>query len=98
MNRREFLKLTGMGAMTVFLSGCGLSALTGQEKDASGMAAHEKGEISGGKNMKIVVITSSPHPHDESTSIYLADRFRAAVATSAIWTVLASGRTTSRTP
>lgn len=25
--------------------------------------------------MKIVVITSSPHPHDESTSIYLADRF-----------------------
>lgn len=75
MNRREFLKLTGMGAMTVFLSGCGLSALTGQEKDASGMAAHEKGEISGGKNMKIVVITSSPHPHDESTSIYLADRF-----------------------
>lgn len=75
MNRREFLKLTGMGAMTVFLSGCGLSALTGQEKDASGMAAHEKGEISGGKAMKIVVITSSPHPHDESTSIYLADRF-----------------------
>ncbi len=32
MNRREFLKLTGMGAMTVFLSGCGLSALTGQER------------------------------------------------------------------
>ena len=75
MNRREFLKLTGMGAMTVFLSGCGLSALTGQEKDASGMAVHAKGEISGGKNMKIVVITSSPHPYDESTSIYLADRF-----------------------
>ena len=25
--------------------------------------------------MKIVVITSSPHPHNESTSIYLADRF-----------------------
>ena len=46
MNRREFLKLTGMGAMTVFLSGCGLSALTGQEKNASGVAVHEKGEIS----------------------------------------------------
>ncbi|WP_298462886.1 twin-arginine translocation signal domain-containing protein [uncultured Mitsuokella sp.] len=26
MNRRDFLKLTGMGAMTIFLSGCGLSA------------------------------------------------------------------------
>ena len=25
--------------------------------------------------MKIVVITSSPHPQNESTSIYLADRF-----------------------
>ena len=55
MNRREFLKLTGMGAMTVFLSGCGLSALTGQERDASGMAAHEKGEISGGKNHIVIV-------------------------------------------
>lgn len=34
-----------------------------------------KGQISGGKKMKIVVITSSPHPKDESTSIYLAERF-----------------------
>lgn len=68
MNRREFLKLTGMGAMTVFLSGCGLSALTGQEKDASGMAAHEKGEISGGKNMKIVVIHENRCNHEQSSS------------------------------
>ena len=69
MKRREFLKLTGMGAMTIFLSGCGLSALLGQEKDASGMAAHAKGEISGGKEMKIVVITSSPHPHNENVDL-----------------------------
>ncbi len=75
MNRREFLKLTGMGAMTIFLSGCGLSAmLDGQDDKAKG-AVSSPGAVSGGKNMKIVVITSSPHPHDESTSIYLADRF-----------------------
>lgn len=75
MNRREFLKLSGMGAMTIFLSGCGRSALLdGQDGKAQGKAA-SPGTVSGGKNMKIVVITSSPHPHDESTSIYLADRF-----------------------
>ena len=27
MNRREFLKLGGMGALTVFLSGCGARSL-----------------------------------------------------------------------
>ena len=75
MNRREFLKLTGMGAMTIFLSGCGLSALLDGQKDKAQGAASTPGAVSGGKNMKIVVITSSPHPHDESTSIYLADRF-----------------------
>ena len=76
MNRREFLRVSGMGAMTLFLSGCGLSALTGtsQESKAAGKIP-EKGSISGGKNMKIVVITSSPHPKNESTSCYLADRF-----------------------
>lgn len=31
MNRREFLKVIGMGSITVFLSGCGLSALAGDE-------------------------------------------------------------------
>lgn len=75
MKRREFLKLTGMGAMTIFLSGCGLSGLLGQESGASGRTAYQPGEVSGGKNMNIVVITSSPHPREESTSIYLAERF-----------------------
>ena len=76
MNRREFLKVSGAGAMTLFLSGCGLSALTGTDNksDAAGKIP-EKGSVSGGKVMKIVVITSSPHPKNESTSCYLADRF-----------------------
>ena len=73
MNRREFLKVTTAGAITLFLSGCGLSALTGGE--AKKNVVPEKGSVSGGRNMKIVVITSSPHPKEESTSIYLADRF-----------------------
>jgi len=73
VNRREFLKVTTAGAITLFLSGCGLSALTGGE--AKKNVVPEKGSVSGGRNMKIVVITSSPHPKEESTSIYLADRF-----------------------
>ena len=73
MNRREFLKVTTAGAITLFLSGCGLSALTGGE--AKKNVVPEKGSVSGGRNMKIVVITSSPHAKEESTSIYLADRF-----------------------
>ena len=75
MNRRDFLKISGMGAFTLFLSGCGLSGLGDDEKSQRVAAASEKGSVSGGKNMKIVVITSSPHPKNESTSIYLADRF-----------------------
>ena len=73
MNRREFLKVSGMGAMTLFLSGCGLFALADDKKSSE--ALPEKGSVSGGSAMKIVVITSSPHPKNESTSIYLADRF-----------------------
>ena len=75
MNRREFLKISGMGAFTLFLSGCGLAALGDDKKTQTAAAASEKGSVSGGKNMKIVVVTSSPHPKNESTSIYLADRF-----------------------
>lgn len=71
MNRREFLKISGMGALTFFLSGCGLTAATVEKK----AVVPEKGSISGGKQMKIVVVTSSPHPKNESTSIYLAERF-----------------------
>jgi len=54
MNRREFLKVSGMGAVTFFLTGCGLSALTGDESKAN--VVPEKGSVSGGANMKIVVI------------------------------------------
>ena len=73
MNRREFLKIGGLGAMTFFWSGSGLAAVSGDRKSEAKPPA--KGEVSGGKKMKIVVITSSPHPKNESTSIYLADRF-----------------------
>ena len=73
MNRREFLRIGGMGAMALLLSGCGLAAATEEKKNVK--TPSEKNGASGGKNMKIVVITSSPHPKDESTSIYLADRF-----------------------
>lgn len=74
MNRREFIKVGSMGALTLFLSGCGLSALA-DETTGKTASVPEKGSVSGGRNMKIVVITSSPHPKNESTSIYLADRF-----------------------
>ena len=74
MYRREFLKISGAGAMTLFLSGCGLSALADDKKNNKESIA-EKGSVSGGKKMKIVVISSSPHPKNESTSIYLADKF-----------------------
>ncbi|MBO6304233.1 MAG: flavodoxin family protein [Selenomonadaceae bacterium] len=74
MNRREFLKISGMGAFTLFLSGCGLAAIGGDKKNAAS-AAPEKGSVSGGKNMKIVVINSSPHSDSESTSKYLSSRF-----------------------
>ena len=73
MNRREFLRVSGIGAMALLLSGCGLAAATEEKKNVK--TPSEKNGASGGKNMKIVVITSSPHPKDESTSIYLADRF-----------------------
>ena len=74
MNRREFLKVSGMGAMTVFLSGCGLLGLSGQG-ELSGKASPDikPQEISKGKKLKIVVITGSPHRN--GTSAFLADRF-----------------------
>jgi len=70
MNRREFLKISSAGAMTLFLSGCGLFG-----SDQKVNSAPEKGSVSGGKSMKIVVINSSPHSDSESTSKYLAARF-----------------------
>lgn len=64
MNRRDFLKLTGLGMMSVFVSGCG-NILTKAEA-ASGI-------VGGGKKMNIVVVTGSPHQH--GTSFLLADKF-----------------------
>ena len=72
MNRREFIKMGMLGSMTLFLSGCGMSALA---EDTSKTQDIPKGSISGGKNMKIVVISSSPHSKEESTSFYLASKF-----------------------
>ena len=32
MNRREFLKVIGLGSMTLFVSGCGLNATANDEQ------------------------------------------------------------------
>ena len=64
MNRREFIKIGGLGALTLILSGCGASA---QNTSAA--------KSSGGAKMKIVVINSSPHSESQSTSRYLAQKF-----------------------
>lgn len=68
MNRREFIKFSGAGIFTLFLSGCGLSMLPGENTDNVKAATNIEGE-----NMKIVVITGSPHRN--GTSALLADKF-----------------------
>ena len=68
MNRREFIKFSGAGIFTLFLSGCGLSMLPGENTDNAKAATNIEGE-----NMKIVVITGSPHRN--GTSALLADKF-----------------------
>lgn len=72
MNRRDFIKVVSVGAATLYLSGCGLP-LARKKSDEHEVSA--QGSISGGKQMKIVVINSSPHSEDRSTSRYLAKRF-----------------------
>ena len=67
-SRRNFFKVIGAGAMTIFLSGCGLSAVAENK-----IPAQES--VSGGSKMKIVVINSSPHSESQSTSRYLAQKF-----------------------
>lgn len=64
MNRREFLKLSGVGLMSIFVSGCG--NILSQAKKATGV-------VGGGKKMNTVVVTGSPHQH--GTSFLLADKF-----------------------
>ncbi|MBR1858517.1 MAG: flavodoxin family protein, partial [Selenomonadaceae bacterium] len=73
MNRREFLKVIGLGSMTLFVSGCGLSATANNEQSTENTP--EPSSVSGGKSMKIVLINSSPHSESESTSRYLAQKF-----------------------
>lgn len=65
MNRRDFIKIVGLGAVTFYLSGCGASVADSEAKNI----------ISEGKAMKIVVINSSPHSETQSTSRYLSQRF-----------------------
>ena len=72
MDRRDFLKVICAGAATFFLNGCGLAAVDGKNNsDAKAQAKN----ISEGDAMKIVVINSSPHAENESTSRYLAQKF-----------------------
>ena len=74
MDRREFLKICGGGILTLFLSGCGTS-IVNTEKARGDVKPAPKGSVSGGKNMKIVVINSSPHSEAESTSRYISAAF-----------------------
>ena len=72
MNRREFLKVSCSGLMTLFLSGCGLNMLGGDASGTGFAAANNAAEKESGK-MKIAVITGSPHK--AGTSALLADKF-----------------------
>lgn len=72
MDRREFVKVSGSGLMTLFLSGCGVSFF-GNNKTAA--ATTQQNITSGGKKMKVVIVTGSPHK--AGTSALLADRFEA---------------------
>ena len=77
MNRREFLKVACTGAMTLFLSGCGINAVSGDKKAGASPAATapeaKSGGVSQGKKLKIVVLCGSPHK--AGTSALLADKF-----------------------
>lgn len=72
MNRREFLKVSCSGLMTLFLSGCGLNMIGGDTSGTGFAAANNAAEKESGK-MKIAVITGSPHK--AGTSALLADKF-----------------------
>ena len=69
MNRREFLKISCSGLITLYLSGCGLNMQSGQNITSAAETASGKGN----SKMKITVITGSPHK--AGTSALLADKF-----------------------
>ena len=74
MDRREFLKVTGTGALTLFLSGCGINAVSSDKKAGAAASPEAKpGGVSKGKKLKIVVLCGSPHK--AGTSALLADKF-----------------------
>ena len=74
MDRREFLKVTGAGALTLFLSGCGINAVSGDKKAGAAASPEAKpGGVSQVKKLKIVVLCGSPHK--AGTSALLADKF-----------------------
>lgn len=69
MNRREFLKISCSGLITLYLSGCGLNMQSGQNITSAAETASGKEN----SKMKITVITGSPHK--AGTSALLADKF-----------------------
>lgn len=69
MNRREFLKISCSGLITLYLSGCGLNMQSGQNITSAAETASGKEN----SKMKITVITGSPHK--AGTSTLLADKF-----------------------
>ena len=72
MDRREFIKVSGAGMLTLFLSGCGVSMIGGGDKKAAGAApAAGVSKSQGGKGMKIVVVTGSPHKSSSAVQIRL---------------------------
>ena len=90
MSRRDFVKVSGTGLMALLVSGCGIGAAAGAvgasgSSSGSGSSGSNGAPPSGlakdykaaGKPMKIVVINSSPHPKDESTSVFLSEQFTA---------------------
>lgn len=71
MNRRVFIQGTGAGFITLLLSGCGLIL---QNTSLGSTASKITDNTSkGGNEMKITVITGSPHK--DGTSALLADKF-----------------------
>lgn len=75
MERREFIKMLGTGAVGAMLGGCGFLADSSAAVPKAELPASSTAVVSGGGNnkMKITVITGSPH--ERGTSFLLADKF-----------------------
>ncbi|WP_371371151.1 flavodoxin family protein [Sporomusa aerivorans] len=72
MNRRDFIASTGVGLATILLGGCNFMVQDKAQQQSVALAA-TNGDKERSKNMKITVITGSPHK--EGTSALLADKF-----------------------